>query len=182
MRWSALFEDLEAQARVLDDASRAGEVAQLARAEAAELRFADRVRAATGPIRVHRRDGSFLRGAVDSSGPDWLLMRDEQGNEVLVLADGLSGASGLGSSARPATGVVARRLSALSVLRGLAQDRATVVVTLVDGSAVTGTIDRVGADFLELAVHAADVIRRRQDVTDSTVILLAAVSSVRKRS
>jgi hypothetical protein len=182
MRWSALFDDLEAQVRLLDDVSRAGEVAELARAEAAQLCFADRVRATTGPIRVHRRDGSFLRGTVVSSGPDWLLLRDEPGDEELVLAGGLSGASGLGRSARAATGVVARRLSALRVLRALAQDRATVVVTLVDGSALTGTIDRVGADFLEIAVHAADAIRRRDEVTDSTALLLSAVSSVRKRS
>jgi hypothetical protein len=66
------------------------------------------------------------------------------------------------------------------VLRGIARDRSTVRLMLVDGSTVDATIDRVGADFLEVATHSAGEPRRRQDVRDIELIPITALATVRR--
>jgi hypothetical protein len=64
-------------------------------------------------------------------------------------------------------------------LKGLARDRAVVQVVLDDGAVLTGTIDRVGADYLELAEHAADEPRRVEAVRGVRAVVLTAVGVVR---
>jgi hypothetical protein len=46
---------------------------------------------------------------------------------------------------------------------------------------VTGTIDRVGADFFELAEHALDAPRRRGEVQNVRLVPTAALVAVRRR-
>jgi hypothetical protein len=77
--------------------------------------------------------------------------------------------------------MVAGRLGLRSVLRGIARDRSAVRIELVDGTTVDATIDRVGADFVEVAVHPAGEPRRRADVRDVEVIPFGAVAAVRRR-
>jgi hypothetical protein len=43
-----------------------------------------------------------------------------------------------------------------------------------------GTIDRVGADFIEVATHPAGEARRRADVRDVELVTLAAIAAVRR--
>ena len=50
---------------------------------------------------------------------------------------------------------------------------------LVAGGAVTGTIDRVGRDHLDLAVHPADGWRRASSVARIEVLALAGLLLVR---
>jgi hypothetical protein len=76
-------------------------------------------------------------------------------------------------------GVVESRLDLASVLRALARDRAVVRLVLTDGSAVTGTIDRVGSDFLDLAEHATDDARRADAVTAVRAVAFSALAVVR---
>jgi hypothetical protein len=64
-------------------------------------------------------------------------------------------------------------------MRALARDRAAVQVVLDDGAVLTGTLDRVGADYVELAEHPADQPRRAEAVQGVRVIVLAAVAVVR---
>jgi hypothetical protein len=53
--------------------------------------------------------------------------------------------------------------------------------TGADSHPVTGTIDRVGADFLEIAEHALDAPRRRGEVYNVRLVPTAALVAVRRR-
>jgi hypothetical protein len=53
-------------------------------------------------------------------------------------------------------------------------------VELVDGTALDATIDRVGADFVEVATHAAGELRRRGEVRDVEVIPTAGIAAIRR--
>ncbi|MDT4912702.1 MAG: hypothetical protein QOC66_1830 [Pseudonocardiales bacterium] len=183
MRWAALFADLEAQAAVLEQAERAAEVDERTRGEVGALRLRDRARAAIGtPVRVRATGGVTAAGELLRVGPDWLLVDEGGGRELVVATAHLLSLRGLGRySAVPNTeGVVESRLGLRHALRGIARDRSAVRVHLTDGSTVDATIDRVGADFLEVATHGAGEVRRRSDVRDVELIPLAAIGAVRR--
>src|SRR6266508_955866 len=121
--------------------------------------------------------GLAVAGSITRVGAEWLLL-DEGGNrEALVVTATLISVSGLGRlSAVPDTeGVVESRLGLRHALRGIARDRSTAAVHLIDGTTADGTIDRIGADFVEIAAHAAGGLRRRGDVRDVLVVPLSAV-------
>jgi hypothetical protein len=65
-------------------------------------------------------------------------------------------------------------------LRGIVRDRSVVRLHLRDGVILDGTVDRVGGDFLELAMHAAGELRRRKEVREVMVVALAAVVALRR--
>jgi hypothetical protein len=77
-------------------------------------------------------------------------------------------------------GVVESRLGLRHALRGIARDRSAVRITDQSGATVDGTIDRLGADYVEVAEHAAGELRRRADVRDVLVLPLAALAVVRR--
>ena len=56
---------------------------------------------------------------------------------------------------------------------------APVQVVLDDGGSLTGTLDRVGVDHVELAVHPTDVPRRSESVREVRAVVLDAVAVVR---
>ena len=182
MRWEQLFADLEAQWVETEAAEGQAEDASRARAEHGQVLLSDRLRGSLGrPVAVSCRGAGELPGRLVDVGVDWLLLADEQDREVLVCTAALTSVGGLGAVTAPAVPdvVVARRLDLRRALRGLARDRATVTCLLVDGSARTGTLDRVGADFVELAEHPVDQPRRRGAVTGVRALPLAAVVAVR---
>jgi hypothetical protein len=83
--------------------------------------------------------------------------------------------SGLTRFTAPEAGVVARRLGIGVVLRGLSRDRALVRVLLLGDQAVIGTIDRVGADHFDVAMHPDDEPRRERAVLEVRCVLFPAV-------
>jgi hypothetical protein len=54
-----------------------------------------------------------------------------------------------------------------------------VQIVLDDGGTLTGTLDRVGADYVELAVHPADEPRRNEAVQGVRAVVIGAVAVVR---
>jgi hypothetical protein len=184
MRWDELFRDLEAQAEESDRAALAGEVADRARRELATVSLSDRFRAHVGqPVTVRLAGSLTVSGAVSEVGPDWVLLDETPAGSALVALEAVLTVSGGGSRAAApgAAGVVAGRLALGVALRGLARDRAAVAVHLVDGSVVTGTIDRVGADFLDVTEHAPGEPRRREAVRGVRWVAFRALAAVRSR-
>ena len=182
MRWEQLFTDLEAQFAEQEAADERLEEPSRARAEHGRVRLVDRLRGALGgPVSLRCPGVGELAGRLVDVGVDWLLLVDAGEREVLVATRAVAAVAGLTAATAPAEeeGAVDRHLDLRRALRGLARDRAAVQVLLGDGGVLAGTIDRVGADFLELAEHPLDQPRRRGAVTGVRTVALPAVVAVR---
>ena len=182
MRWQSLFEDLEAQLDAAAGAELAGEVAERTRLETGRLRLADRLAAASGAAAAVTLPGlGTVRGEVLDAGVDWLLLGEGGVREALVPLHAVLGITGLGGRTAPpdAETLVGKRLDLRWALRGLARGRHGVAVVVRDGSTVTGTLDRVGADHVDLAEHAPGEARRAGTVRAVRLIPLDAVVLVR---
>jgi hypothetical protein len=104
------------------------------------------------------------------------------GREVLLAGSALLRISGLTrhSAAAVPTRVVEARMGLRHALRAVARDRSGVAVHLRDSTVLSATIDRVGADFIEVALHASGEPRRRGEVREVALVALAAVAAVRR--
>jgi len=182
MRWQRLFADLQAQFEAAGDEEGRSEWASRARAEMGAVRLADRLGGSIGARLVLTcRGAGRVSGALTEVGPDWLLLADERGREQLVSSAAVRAVAGLGRWTAPAEGPgpVRARMDLRRALRGLARDRSAVQVVLDEGTVLTGTIDRVGADYLELAEHAADQPRRAAAVRQVHAVVIEGVAVVR---
>jgi hypothetical protein len=181
MRWQQLFADLQAEFEAAEAAGGWAELPSRARAETGAVRLAERLGGAVGHrLSLRCRGAGEVAGRLTERGPDWLLLEDDAGREVLVALPAVLAVAGLvRTTAAPEGSPVRRALDLRRALRGLARDRSTVAVVLDDGGVLTGTLDRVGADFVELAEHAADDFRRAGAVRVVRAVVLGAVAVVR---
>jgi hypothetical protein len=182
VRWQQLFADLQAQFEEEGAAADRAEAASRARSEIGAVRLADRLRAAIGqPLSMHCGGAGQVGGVLLDVGTDWLLLEDDLGREVLLSTAAVRAVAGLGRRTAPTeeAGPLRVRLDLRRALRGLARDRAVVQVVLDDGVVLTGTVDRVGADYVELAEHPVDTPRRAEAVQGVRAVVLAAVAVVR---
>lgn len=183
MRWDELFDDLQAQAAAMTAAEVDAEVSERARIEAAKLTLQNRLGAAAdSQLRLTCRGDLTITGTVGHLGSEWLLIDEGTGREALVHLAAILVVTGLGRLSRPdaSFGHVGRRLGLSSTLRAIGRDRSGVRVHLCDGTVLDGTIDRVGADFFELAEHEAGQLRRRGEVRNVVVVSFAALVAVRR--
>jgi hypothetical protein len=181
VRFRRLFEDLEAQLDAASEAELAAEVAERSRREAALVHLRDRIAAAAGSrVTVHLPSAGQVQGVLVDSGVDWLLLEGQGGGEVLVPLAALLGVAGVGATAAvPDESAVGRRLDLRWALRGLTRGRTAVRLVLVDGTVLPGTLDRVGADHVDLAEHGRDELRRAAAVRQVRLVPLAALVAVR---
>ena len=183
MRWTALFADLEAQLEAAERGELAAEVADRSRREAALVPAGDRLAAAVGAqVGVTVVGAGAVSGRLVDTGPDWLLLEEVGRRELLVPWPAVLSVSGLGARTREpgAVGEVAARLDLRWALRGLARSRAGLSVVLRDGTVHAGTLDRVGADHVELAGHPAGEARRAAAVRDVVLLPLDALAVLRQ--
>jgi hypothetical protein len=167
MRWDELFDDIEAQFHAVEAADLAAEVADRSRRESALLRLVDRLRPVVGQsVTVRVRGAGAIAGTLTSVGPDWLLVGEPAGRENLIATHAVISIGGLAAqTAMPhSEGELAARLLLGYALRAVVRDRSAVVLTLTDGSTATGTLDRAGSDFVELAEHPPGEPRRRDAI------------------
>ncbi|MGW1343100.1 hypothetical protein ACWCOV_18755 [Kribbella sp. NPDC002412] len=181
MRWDALFADLESQFEALQEGDLYGEVADRIRAEVGKITVLDRLRGAVDTVvRVELTNADPVQGQLTRVGKDCLLIEAERAEEWLIPVAALVAVHRLGPWAEPAVGAVAGKLGLTHLLRGIARDRSPVAL-FCGGAPVTGTIDRVGADFLELAEHPLDAPRRRTEVYNVRLVPTQALCAVRRR-
>jgi hypothetical protein len=182
MRWQQLFADLSAQFEEEEAAAERGESASRARAETGALKLADRLGGALGqPVVLGCRGAGRVSGVLTDTGGDWLLLADERGIEHLVAVAAVTTVAGLGRRTAPPSegGPVRVRPDLRRALKHLARDRSVVQLVLDDGDVLTGTIDRVGADYLEIAEHPVDEPRRAEAVRGVRAVVLSAVAVAR---
>ncbi|MEP7089699.1 MAG: hypothetical protein ABI776_06265 [Nocardioidaceae bacterium] len=151
-----LFDDLEQQADGLVLRERDAEVAEQRRAEYAQVDLAARLHASVGSRLVVGVTGAgVLDGVLGRVGSDWCLLRSESGEWLLRLSavGSLRGLADRGAvaGARP----VAAGLGFASALRSVAEARRDVLLHRLDGSVMLGSVNRVGADFVEVRVADA---------------------------
>lgn len=178
MRWQDLFADLEAQLRHAQHQELSAQISDRTRAERAEVAWGDRLAAALGAHLNITTTGGAVSGGLEDLGRDWCLLSGAA--TTLVPFASVVSLSGLRPAAQ--TGQeLGRRFGLAVALRAISRDRAAVEVRTAGASAgVTGTIDVVGADYLQLAEHAADVPRRPDFVTGERLVPFAALAFVRR--
>lgn len=192
MRWNRFFEDLEHQLDSeweVQQASVDGEAERL-RVSRVELR----TRLTTligGEITVDLPGAHVLSGQLTAVGADWIGLARELGGASLVPLssvqalrfshEAMLGSLGVGGDRgdepRKRTSL-AERQSFGFVLRDLARRRIPVVLHRGDEHTLAGTIDRVGVDHLDLALHDRGAPRREAEVSGYRIVPLAAVAWV----
>jgi hypothetical protein len=185
MRWDELFDDLDAQAEALSLAERAAEIEDRTRFESGQLALVNRLLPAIGSALALRCAGGVtITGRLHRVHPEWLLIAEDAGRESLVAAAAVTSVSGLDRWSTPpgSQSIVDARLSLRHALRTIARDRSAVRMHLGDGGILDGTLDRIGADFVELAEHAVGELRRRGEVIAVLTIPVAAIVAVRRDS
>lgn len=191
VRWERLFEDLEGQLAAEWESERAALDSEGERLRLSRVRLHDRLVALAGagvrePVGVALADRSVLRGTVEAVGADFAALRIESHAAGLALvrtaaltsitmseAELMRSARAEAQLAR--TGL-AERLTLGFVLRDLTRRRVPVRVHPLWAEPEFGTIDRVGVDHLDLAVHDAGAARRTGEVRAFRLIPLAAVA------
>ena len=174
VRWDALFADLESRLAAEDRLAFEADVADLTRAEFGALKVLDRLRShASRELRFRLVDGTELAARPVETGADWVLLGGRPGDTVLPLA-AVTWISGL-SRAADVPAQAASRLTLSTVLRGLARDRIPVMVWTLGSHPLTGTIDRVGADHIDLALHPQEVARTARAVSEVRCVSVPAL-------
>jgi hypothetical protein len=193
VRWDRFFDDLEDQLASEWEAERAALDTEAERLRLSRVSVRERFMVlagtdATAPaLSLELADGSVLRCRATGVGADWVALQAMEGGRDAVLVP-FSSILSVGMpqvevlrSARPAPRPtsLSDRITFGFMLRDLVRRRAGVAIGLVHGRALTGTIDRAGADHLDLALHDRGAPRRNDAVTGYRVVPLAAVAWVR---
>jgi hypothetical protein len=180
MRWDQLFDDLEAQLGAQERLERDSEVADRTRRERAGVELGARLAWAVGRVlRLRLLSGTQVEGTLLDLGEDWLLLELATGREAVLPMRAVMGVLGL--PARASAARTARRFALGYALRGLSRDRVAVAVTDTSGQVLTGTIDAVGADWLDLAEHALGESRRKENVRGRQTVPFGALVLVEAR-
>lgn len=196
MHWDRLFEDLEGQLASEWESERAALDAESERLRISRLELRSRLRmlcASSACVTLDLPGGHRIRARLHALGADWVgasLTEAEGASSMrttqmipLSAIRGLSVDHGLVlaslEDAVDATPVLRERMSLGFVLRDLARRRAPVTLTTIDRIDLHGTVDRAGADHLDLALHDRGEARRASAVREFRIVPFTALASVR---
>ena len=199
MRWDNLFDDLEGQLEHELSAEEVDLRAEEERLRLGRLSLRDRIqsiheaheRDAEYSIRVVLASGDVVEVRPTTFGRDWFsadlfegVARSQQCIVPIVAIAGIilsreQIAVSLDATPGETSGrSLAARLSLPFVLRDLCRRRTAVELRTAAG-ALSGTIDRVGRDHLDLAVHDRDEPRREAVVMHHRVVPFTQVELVK---
>jgi hypothetical protein len=199
MRWNNLFDDLESQLEQELSAEDVDLRAEEERLRLARLGIRDRLfslhNQTSGEgdrvLRLILGGGVRISVVPNTFGRDWFAgeLVEESGRrppcivpieaiEGVILGRRQVGASLDNSRRDESPGSLSARLGLQFVLRDLCRRRQPIELRLADGR-LHGTIDRVGRDHLDLAIHEADHPRRETEVTEYRILSLSQVLLVR---
>lgn len=190
VHWDRLFEDLEGQLAAEWEAERAVLDAESERLRIARLGLRTRLRrfehdAALVGLRL--ADGERRSVRVRVVGADWIAAQpSEVGGALIVPLSAITGVetthgallATLEEAELPAD-ELRGRMTLGFLLRDLARRRTPLHVALRDGERLHGTVDRAGADHLDLAVHDAGQARRADAVRAFRIVPFDALVSAR---
>lgn len=190
MRWDRFFEDLEDQLDSEWEAERAALDSEAERLRVSKLTLRERLVAAVGAeAGIELAGGTTVSGSVAAVGADWCAIALAEARGAVLVPLWSVGAVTLAHetllrAARSANAgsALARRMGFGFVVRDLVRRRVPVAVELVSQRVLTGTIDRAGADHLDLALHDAGAPRRAGAVAGYRLVPFAAVAAVRVES
>lgn len=177
MRWERFFDDVQARVEQEVVAEQESQVAEQVRTERSRISLSARLRAHRGGVRLVLAHGRLVAGEVVDAGADWVQIDGDPRGCMLVPVAAMIQIEGLGWATGSANDVVGR-LGLGHPLRRLARDREVVEVEDVLGRLLTGTIDAVGADSFELALHPRDVPRRSSNLLGRPTIPFSAIVCV----
>lgn len=172
---------MEAQLAAARNVAVESEIAERYRMEQAGIVLADRLRGQLGStLKVQTIGQHGFTGMLSQVGSEWVVL-DYGPNAVLIPASSIQSVEGMGRETRAQHSTALRRLGLASALRALSRDRSHVMVyPFTGGTRLDGVIDRVGRDFMELAIVPPGEQRRSGNVSAVVAIPfpgLAAVSS-----
>lgn len=146
------LDDLEGQAAALYDAERRPEIADRGRAEYKSVTLAARLMASLDlELTLELSGVGLVSGRLARLATGWCLVVGP-GQEWVVRLDAVAAAHGASDRAVPEVAwPVVARLSLTAALRRLADSGEPCRVYLTDGGRHDGCLQRVGADFVELA-------------------------------
>ncbi|WP_454118123.1 hypothetical protein [Microbacterium lacticum] len=192
MRWDRFFEDLEDQLDSEWEAERAALDTEAERLRLSRVALRERLVALTREPRalgLHLHDGGVHTGRLVRVGADWCaLVGDGPAGAVLVplwsIGEIAAPVDALLGSVRDAEAGAAlgQRMGFGFVLRDLVRRRIPVTLHLVGGRTLDGTIDRAGADHLDIALHEPGAPRRTANVTGYRLVPFGGVLAVRVAS
>jgi hypothetical protein len=168
VRWNDLFGDLEGQLAAAHASEFEAGVRDLAQAERATVRLAERLASSgSSPVTLILRGGVRVSGLVTEAVGSWVLLA-EGAREYLVPLGAIAVARGVGHRASD-LGTVAARLGLGHAFRALAREGVPIVVSTTGGE-IRGRIDQVGADHLDLATDDSGTVA----VAFTEVLLVAS--------
>lgn len=188
VRWEALFDDLEAQLDAEWAAERRRDAEEDERLRVARLTVRDRLAALcadAAEVTVHTLAGPRT-GTVTLVAGDAVVITGANDEVASVIP--LDAVAAVTLPAGPAA--VRRSLLAVPddtltarigfgyLMRQVARRRAVVRVHTLGGGIITGTIDRAGADHLDIADHDPDDARRDENVRAVRLVPIGHVVSV----
>ena len=191
MRWDRFFDDLEDQLASEWEAERAALDSEAERLRLSRVPLRDRltVLAEDGPTAVpsfELRDGSVLRARVNGVGADWAALEPAEGRAGAVIVPlpavvsiGMPHPDLLRSARAVAPSPLRERMTLGFALRDLMRRRVGVTLHLAGGRSLAGTIDRAGADHLDLAVHEPGAPRRADEVSAYRLVPFEAILWIR---